>query len=152
MDFDFDDSNQKNKGFLDTQKITSSFNPQESKSFTQLQSGTVLVDRYQIQDVIGIGGMGSVYRARDNHFPNVVKYVAVKEMIINAPDPLVRETIVINFEREANILVTLNHPSIPQIYDYFSKNERSYLVMEYIPGKDLEAIYRRMMPRCRKKM
>jgi serine/threonine protein kinase len=138
--FDFDEDNQKNRGFLDTQKITSSFNPHESKSFTQLQSGTVLVNRYQIQDVIGVGGMGSVYRARDNHFPNVVKYVAVKEMIINAPDPLVRETIVINFEREANILVTLNHPSIPQIYDYFSKDERSYLVMEYIAGKDLEAI------------
>ena len=93
-----------------------------------------------IQEVIGVGGMGSVYRARDLHFPNAVKLVAVKEMINSAPDPLIRQTIVMNFEREANILVTLNHPAIPRIYDYFTFDERSYLVLEFIGGKDLEAI------------
>ena len=93
-----------------------------------------------IQDVIGVGGMGSVYRARDLHFPNVVKLVAVKEMINRAPDSLVRETIVKNFEREANILATLHHASIPRIYDYFTDENRSYLVLEFINGKDLEAI------------
>lgn len=106
----------------------------------QLQAGTKLSQRYLIQDVIGVGGMGSVYRARDLHFPNVVKLVAVKEMINLAPDPLVRQTIVQNFEREANLLATLNHASIPRIYDYFSQDDRSYLVLEFIPGKDLEAI------------
>lgn len=106
----------------------------------QLQNGTTLVQRYVIQDVIGVGGMGSVYRARDLHFPNVVKLVAVKEMINRAPDPLVRATIVKNFEREANILATLNHPSIPRIYDYFTEDNRSYLVLEFIHGKDLETI------------
>ncbi|MEN4012783.1 MAG: serine/threonine-protein kinase [Bellilinea sp.] len=99
-----------------------------------------MVDRYLVQDVIGVGGMGSVYRARDLHFPNVIKLVAVKEMINQARDPLVRQTIVQNFEREANILVALNHPSIPKIFDYFSHEERSYLVLEYVNGKDLEAI------------
>ena len=84
--------------------------------------------------------MGSVYRARDLHFPNVVKLVAVKEMINMAPDPLVRQTIVQNFEREANLLATLNHPSIPRIYDYLSLDNRSYLVLEFIHGKDLEAV------------
>jgi len=84
--------------------------------------------------------MGSVYRARDLHFPNAVKLVAVKEMINSAPDLLIRQTIVTNFEREANILVTLNHPAIPRIYDYFTFDRRSYLVLEYIHGKDLEAI------------
>ena len=84
--------------------------------------------------------MGSVYRSRDLHFPNVVKLVAVKEMVNTAPDPLVRQTIVQNFEREANLLATLNHPAIPRIYDYFSQDDRSYLVIEYIHGKDLEAI------------
>ncbi|MBT3337620.1 MAG: serine/threonine-protein kinase [Anaerolineae bacterium] len=84
--------------------------------------------------------MGSVYRARDLHFPNVVKLVAVKEMVNLAPDPKVRETIVQNFEREANILATLTHPSIPSIFDYFSSEDRSYLVLEYINGSDLEAV------------
>ena len=106
----------------------------------QLQAGVTLAKRYAIQDVIGIGGMGSVYRARDMHFPSVTKLVAVKEMINSAPDPLVRETIVQNFEREANLLATLQHPSIPRISDYFTVESRSYLVLEFIHGKDMEAI------------
>ncbi|MCX7609293.1 MAG: serine/threonine-protein kinase [Anaerolineales bacterium] len=126
---------------LETQKIHL---PEEEREFTstgaQLRSGVTLVNRYLIQEVIGVGGMGSVYRARDLHFPTVVKLVAVKEMINQAPDPLVRKTIVQNFEREANILATLNHPAIPRIYDYFSVDDRSYLVLEFINGKDLEAV------------
>ena len=105
-----------------------------------MASGTTLVKRYTIQDVVGVGGMGSVYRARDQHFPNVVKLVAVKEMINQAPDPLVRQTIVQNFEREANILATLSHASIPRIYDYFTVEDRSYLVLEFVHGKDLEQV------------
>jgi outer membrane protein assembly factor BamB/tRNA A-37 threonylcarbamoyl transferase component Bud32 len=113
---------------------------EDSAPRRQLQSGATLVSRYAIQEVIGIGGMGSVYRARDLHFPNVTKLVAVKEMINMAPDPLVRQTIVQNFEREANLLATLNHPAIPRIYDYFSDDEHSYLVLEFVHGKDLEAV------------
>ena len=125
--------------FLETQRITQHFN--ENKSLVkQLPAGYTLANRYLIQEVIGIGGMSSVYRARDLHFPNVVKLVAVKEMINDAADPLVRQTIVQNFEREANILVTLNHVSIPKIFDYFTFDDKSYLVEEYIQGKDLEVI------------
>ncbi len=123
-----------------TENITQPLGDESAAPRRQLQSGLTLVKRYHIQDVIGVGGMGSVYRARDLHFPNVTKLVAVKEMINMAPDPLVRQTIVQNFEREANLLATLNHPSIPRIYDYFTEEDRSYLVLEFIHGKDLEAI------------
>jgi eukaryotic-like serine/threonine-protein kinase len=112
----------------------------QRKYTSHLQPGVILIDRYSIQNVVGVGGMGAVYCARDLHFPNVVKRVAVKEMINTVRDPLIRETIVKNFEREANILATLNHPSIPRIYDYFSQDDRSYLIIEFIDGKDLEAI------------
>lgn len=128
---------------METKHITTPFGDGDKgsgKPRQQLTSGATLVNRYSIQDVIGVGGMGSVYRARDLHFPNVVKLVAVKEMINMAPDPLVRQTIVQNFEREANLLATLNHPAIPRIYDYFSHDDRSYLVLEFIHGKDLEAV------------
>jgi serine/threonine protein kinase len=124
---------------LDTQRTTPS-SESGKKPEQQLQSGSTLVERYLIQEVIGVGGMGSVYRARDLHFPNAIKLVAVKEMINQARDPLVRQTIVQNFEREANILVTLNHPSIPRIFDYFTFGDRSYLVLEFISGKDLDAV------------
>ncbi len=125
---------------LDTHSITQSFDGGTPGPSRQLQRGSTLVNRYLIQDIIGVGGMGSVYRARDMHFPNIVKLVAVKEMINAAPDPVVRQSIVQNFEREANILATLSHPAIPKIFDYFTHEERSYLVLEYVHGKDLEAI------------
>lgn len=125
---------------LDTAHITHGIGGGGQGSDKRLRMGTELVSRYLIQDVVGVGGMSSVYRARDMHFPNVVKLVAVKEMINQASDPLVRQTIVQNFEREANILVTLSHPSIPKIYDYFTFQERSYLVLEFVHGKDLEAL------------
>lgn len=128
------------RGNLDKHDLTQTLGEEPSIPRRQLQPGTTLAKRYHIQESIGVGGMGSVYRARDLHFPNVTKLVAVKEMINMAPDPLVRQTIVQNFEREANLLATLNHPSIPRIYDYFSEEERSYLVLEFIHGKDLEAI------------
>ena len=105
-----------------------------------MQPGITLSDRYLIQETVGVGGMGSVYRARDLHFPNVIKLVAVKEMVNQAPDPKVRETIIQNFEREANILATLAHPSIPSVFDYFSNEERSYLVLDYVNGGDLETV------------
>jgi eukaryotic-like serine/threonine-protein kinase len=103
-----------------------------------LAAGITLANRYLIQEIVGVGGMGAVYRARDLHFPKMVKLVAVKEMVNQARDPLVRKTIVQNFEREANVLATLHHPAIPRIFDYFTQDERSYLVMEYIKGKNLE--------------
>ncbi len=127
---------------LDNQRSTHSLADSETprKPSDHLQSGVVLINRYSIQSVVGVGGMGAVYSARDLHFPNVVKRVAVKEMINMVRDPVIRDTIVRNFEREANILATLNHPSIPRIYDYFTQDDRSYLIIEFVDGKDLEAI------------
>lgn len=81
--------------------------------------------------------MGAVYRAQDLRF-NVKKIVAVKEMINQATDEDMRRTIIENFEREANILATVSHPAIPTIYDYFTLGSRSYLVMEFIQGVNLE--------------
>lgn len=126
---------------METGKITQNIEPKLSRTTGQLlRPGVTLANRYLIQEQIGLGGMSAVYKARDLHFPNVIKWVAIKEMVNQARDPLVRKTIVKNFEREANILATLNHPSIPRIFDYFTQEARSYLVLEFIDGKDLEAL------------
>jgi eukaryotic-like serine/threonine-protein kinase len=126
---------------FETHKITRSMQTgRQGQVESGLQPGATLQNRYLIQGVLGVGGMGSVYRARDMRFPNVTKLVAVKEILNLAPDPSVREMIVKTFEREANILATLNHPAIPQIYDYFTQGDRSFLVQEYIEGKDLEGV------------
>lgn len=105
---------------------------------SSLQAGATLQNRYLIQGVLGVGGMGSVYRARDMRFPNVTKIVAVKEILNLVGDPSMREMIIKTFEREANTLATLDHPAIPKIYDYFNQGDRSFLVQEFIEGKDLE--------------
>jgi outer membrane protein assembly factor BamB/tRNA A-37 threonylcarbamoyl transferase component Bud32 len=103
-----------------------------------LPPGTLLQERYQIIGVLGMGGMATVYKSRDMRFANVSRLCAVKEMANLAPDPQIRQMAAENFEREANILATANHPAIPQIYDFFSQSTRSYLVMELIDGWDLE--------------
>ena len=111
----------------------------ETGQLGQLNAGVTLQDRYLVLGILGSGGMSSVYKGRDLHFPNVTKLVAIKEMINLASDPTMYEMIVRNFEREADLLATLSHPSIPRIYDYFTQDASSYLIMEFIEGKDLEA-------------
>jgi eukaryotic-like serine/threonine-protein kinase len=132
------------RDILEPGKITRLFPDEEAPPKGRLNPGTVLVKRYSIQEVVGSGGMGSVYLARDLHFPSALKQVAVKEILNEAPDTIMRNTIVQNFEREANILVSLSHPAIPKIFDYFSYNERSYLVLEYVVGQDIERILNNM--------
>ncbi len=125
---------------VDTQKFAGG-DPKQPKGVEgTLQVNAVLQNRYRITGILGVGGMGSVYQARDMHFPTVTRYVAVKEMLNLAADASLREMTLKNFEREANILAELSHRAIPKIYDYFSNKDRAYLVMEYINGKDLEAI------------
>ena len=98
-----------------------------------------MLDRYEIQEIVGIGGMGAVYRARDKNF-KAIRLVAVKEMISQVTDLAIRRNIFQMFEREANILATLRHPTIPRIYDYFTVGERAYLVLEFVHGKNLEQL------------
>ncbi|HOU40915.1 MAG TPA: serine/threonine-protein kinase [Promineifilum sp.] len=102
------------------------------------QSGEVLQGRYMILGSLGVGGFSSVYRARDLRFPSVTRLCAVKEMVISTVDPEMRELTIKSFEREAGMLATLNHPAIPDIYDYFTDGNRSYLVLEFVPGQNLQ--------------
>ncbi|HVB64100.1 MAG TPA: serine/threonine-protein kinase [Nitrolancea sp.] len=103
-----------------------------------LSPGTILESRYEIQHVIGQGGMSTVYAARDLRFSHVERLCAIKEMVDRARDNQTRILRLANFEREASLLATLSHPAIPKIYDYFSANGPIYLVLEYIDGQDLE--------------
>ncbi len=127
---------------VDTQKFAG--NLPEPMGEGALQPGSVLQGRYRITGVIGVGGMGSVYQARDLRFPNVTRYVAVKEMLNLSTDQGMREMTLKTFERESDMLASLSHPAVPEIYDYFPSKTRAYLVMEYINGRDLEAIINSM--------
>jgi eukaryotic-like serine/threonine-protein kinase len=101
----------------------------------QLEPGTVLVGRYLIVKRVGGGGMGNVYMARDKRLADALR--AVKEMIEMFSDEGHRKKAVEDFERESQLLASLEHPSIPTIYDYFVHEGRYYLVMKFIGGGDL---------------
>lgn len=103
-----------------------------------LRAGTVLQGRYMVLGELGAGGFSSVYRARDLRFPSVTRLCAVKEMFIGTADPEMRELTIKSFEREASMLAMLNHPAIPDIFDYFTDGNRSYLVLEFVPGQNLQ--------------
>lgn len=110
----------------------------KSKSRSGLQPGDTLQDRYQIVGPLGAGGFSSVYQARDMRFPSATKLCAIKEMVIAAADPQIRKLTIKSFEREVSMLAMLSHPAIPDVSDYFTEGNRSYLVLELIRGKDLQ--------------
>lgn len=99
----------------------------------QLAPGTTLQSgRYVVEEVIGQGGMGHVYRVLDTHLS---KRRALKEMIPQIGEP---EAELMNYRREAQMLLNQEHPGIPQIYDSFVEYHRAYIVLQYIPGDNLE--------------
>ncbi len=106
-------------------------------SVKQLASNTVLNGRYEIVRRIGGGGMGAVYLAKDRNLGDAPR--AVKEMVESHLDPAQHEKAIGDFKRESLLLTSLEHPSIPTIYDYFYDEHlsRFYLVMKYISGGDL---------------
>jgi outer membrane protein assembly factor BamB len=105
-----------------------------------LKANTILINRYRIMGMLGGGGQGAVYQARDLNFPEAKRLVAIKEMHYPSTDPNQRAATFRTFQREANILATLAHPAIPKIFDFFDQNNRAYLVQEFINGSDLEMI------------
>ncbi|RLC67754.1 MAG: protein kinase [Chloroflexi bacterium] len=106
----------------------------------RLPDGHLLQKRYRILGLLGVGGMSTVYKAQDLRFTKVNRLCVVKEMLNTATDPQVRAMMESRFEREANILATLSHPGIVQVYDFFSEGDRNYLILEYVDGKNLEDI------------
>jgi len=125
---------------VDTRQFASESNKSLLGIEGALQDNAILQHRYRIEGVLGVGGMGSVYKARDMQFPDAKRYVAVKEMLQQSTDPELRNNALRNFQREANILAGLSHPAIPTIHDYFSTKERAYVVMEFIDGSDMDSI------------
>ncbi len=101
-----------------------------------LETNTLLNGRYLIVDILGQGGMGSVYRATDE---NLGMEVAVKENLFTT-DEYARQ-----FRLEAVILASLRHPNLPRVTDHFViPDQGQYLVMDYIEGEDLRQRMERM--------
>jgi eukaryotic-like serine/threonine-protein kinase len=104
-----------------------------------LKSGELLRGRYRVVRIIGQGGMGSIYLADDIRLQG--RQCALKEVEHDRslPSELVQETRD-QFLREATVLARLDHPNLPKVSDFFSIGSRDYLVMDFIPGRDLRTM------------
>ena len=89
------------------------------------------VGLYEIQGLVGSGGMGHVYRARDTRLDRDVALKILPEAFASDPDRAMR------FTREAKALAALNHPNIAQIYDTGRDGNRTFIAMELVSGQDL---------------
>lgn len=100
-----------------------------------LKRGEVLQSRYRIEQELGRGGFGAVYKAWD---ANLSKLCAVKENLETSPAAQRQ------FKREATVLAGLTHPNLPRVIDHFIiQGQGQYLVMDFVEGEDLQALSER---------
>ncbi|GAB4100501.1 serine/threonine-protein kinase [Sinomonas halotolerans] len=100
-------------------------------------SGITLGSRYLLQSRIAIGGMGEVWKARDEVLGRIVAIKILKEEYAGDPGFLER------FRNEARHTALLNHNGIANVFDYGEADGSAYLVMELVPGEPLSAILER---------
>src|SRR5215510_12485348 len=95
----------------------------------------------EITALLGKGGMGEVYRARDSKLKREVAIKILSDEFLNDPERISR------FQREAEVLASLNHPNIGAIYDVQEAGEARFLVLELVEGETLaERIQRGPIP------
>jgi hypothetical protein len=100
--------------------------------------GRVLEGKYRLEQLLGRGGMGAVYQARDMRLDRMVAVKVVRSELIGDPDAQRR------FLREAQIVARLQHPAIVLVFDYGTLGDGSaYLVMELVRGEDLRKVLSR---------
>ena len=107
--------------------------------------GRVLSGRYEIQAVVGTGGMAVVYRAWDK-----VKKRTVAIKVLR-PEYEQDEEFVRRFSREAEAAAKMSHENIVNLLDVGKDNDMRYIVMEYVPGKTLKDLIRREGPHPRRR-
>ena len=96
-------------------------------------SRQVLAGRYEILALVGVGGMGSVYRARDNELDEVVALKVLRRELISTPGMLER------FRQEAKLARRVTHRHVARTFDIGEHAGEKFLTMEYIDGESLGA-------------
>jgi len=105
-----------------------------STSSRVFEPGTIVASRFEIVDLLGRGGMGEVYHARDQKLD---RSVALKVIAAGHSDTGRSKK---RFLQEARAASALNHPNIVAIYDIAEENGVEYIAMEYVPGKSLDDV------------
>ena len=98
----------------------------------ELNDGDILFDRFEIERLLGHGGMGEVYKARDTKLERLVAIKTIK--LKNFKDPIKAKE---RFLREGKLTARLDHPHIVKVHDLLENDNQLYLVMEYLEGESL---------------
>jgi serine/threonine-protein kinase len=106
---------------------------------TPLKAGEILRGRYRIKRIIGQGGMGSIYLADDMRLEGRLCALKEVEHDRTLPADLLKQARE-QFQREATVLARLDHQNLPKVSDFFAIGGRDYLVMDFVPGKDLRTL------------
>lgn len=114
--------------------------PSSSGGGARLRQGQLLANRYYIVAEIGRGGMGSIYRAKDN---TLKEEVALKTLL---PQFLQDKHVIERFFNEARIARQLSHPNIVRVHDIGASQGTVYISMELLSGKSLRQILEGLMP------
>lgn len=96
--------------------------------------GKTLGNRYEIEEIIGVGGMATVYKAKDKLLNRYVAVKVLKDEFSNDTDFIKR------FQVEAQAAASLSHPNIVSVYDVGNEGDLHYIVMELIEGQTLKEI------------
>jgi WD40 repeat protein/predicted Ser/Thr protein kinase len=96
--------------------------------------------RYQVESLLGKGGMGDVYRARHRLMERTVAVKVINPEIVNRPEAVRR------FQREVKAAARLSHPNIVTAYDAEQAGDLHLLVMEYVEGRDLACVVKETGP------
>ncbi len=105
-------------------------------SFIEPQQLSAKFDDLEVLDLIGCGGMGAVYTARQKKLDRIVALKVVRPDISDSAEFAQR------FEREAQALARLNHPNIVSIFDFGQRDDLFYYIMEYVDGTNLAELSR----------
>src|SRR5438105_3638938 len=105
-------------------------------SATFFIAGTLLGSRYQILRVIGQGGMGAVYQARDQELDRIIAVKVIRPELAADPGILQR------FKQELILSRHVTHKNVVRIFDLGEADGTKFITMEYVEGKDLRAILR----------
>ncbi|HEY7398699.1 MAG TPA: protein kinase [Gaiellaceae bacterium] len=102
--------------------------------------GEVLLDRYELQELVGSGGMSSVYRAHDRLLDRTVALKVLHEHQMQDPESVER------FRREARSAAVLSHPNIVTVIDRGEQDGRQFIVFEFVDGENLKRLIQRESP------
>src|ERR687885_2081985 len=93
--------------------------------------GTALAGRYELEKIIGEGGMATVWRARDSRLDRPVAVKLMAEQMSKDPEFRAR------FLQEARAAASFSHPNVVDVLDYGDEDGTPYIVMELVDGEDL---------------